>query len=185
AAWRHAPHDRAVLIRRERADDRPAVRRLHAAAFARAELEGAEAPEARLVDDLRETAAWLGRLSLVGEVEDAVVGHVVCSRATLEPGGRPVLGLGPIGVLPTWQGQGIGSALMHAVLAAAGALDEPLVCLLGEPDFYRRFGFEPAGRCGVLPPDPAWSAHFQIRPLDSWSEGMTGTFRYAEPFGDL
>ena len=54
---------------------------------------------------------------------------------------------------------------MHAVLGAAEALDAPLVALLGNPGFYRRFGFVPSTDVGIEAPDPAWGVHFQVRPL--------------------
>lgn len=56
---------------------------------------------------------------------------------------------------------------MHGVLAAADALDEQAVVLLGEPSYYRRFGFALAAPLGLLPPDPAWTQHFQVRPLNA------------------
>ena len=72
---------------------------------------------------------------------------------------------------------------MHAVLGAADALGEPLVALLGDPAYYRRFGFRPASTVGVEAPDPAWGEKFQVRTLTAYEPGLTGTFEYAEPFG--
>jgi putative acetyltransferase len=71
---------------------------------------------------------------------------------------------------------------MHAVLAAADALDAPAVCLLGNPHYYRRFGFQLAQPLGVLPPDPGWAQHFQIRTLHHWTGRARGTFHYASAF---
>src|SRR5690349_13873785 len=96
----------AVLVRRELPDDRPDVFAVHASAF---ETE----MEARLVDELRDDGDVVARLSLVATLDGATVGHVVCSRATVD--GRPCLGLGPLGVLPAHQRRGAGKALMHAV----------------------------------------------------------------------
>jgi putative acetyltransferase len=56
--------------------------------------------------------------------------------------------------------------------------------LLGDPAYYSRFGFVLAAPLGVLPPDPAWSEHFQLRRLTAWS-GVTGPFRYAPAFERL
>jgi hypothetical protein len=36
---------------------------------------------------------------------------------------------------------------------------------------------------GVEAPDPAWGVHFQLLPLAVWPGGVSGTFRYAKPFG--
>jgi putative acetyltransferase len=171
-----------VLIRRERSADEAAVRAVVAAAFATP--DGAEPVEVRLLDALRICEQWLPRLSLVAEGPDHVVsGHVVCSRAWV--GELPVVALGPLAVLPEAQQHGVGTALVHAVLGAADALDVPLVALLGHADYYPRFGFGRGDELGVQPPDPGWGAHFQVRPLTAWSSSAVGGFRYAEPFRDL
>lgn len=168
-------------IRRERPADHTAVRAVHREAFARSGRFH-DVAEAVLVDRLRAGPWWLPRLSLVAMSQGAVVGHVVATRATLEPSGVLALGLGPLGVDPAWQRRGIGSALMHAVLGAAEALDESVVGLLGDPTFYRRFGFVAAGNYGVAAPDAQWGAAFQLRVLSGLPEGA---FRYAEPFEQL
>ncbi len=183
-----APQTARVIVRREHPPDHDAVRALHSAAFARDPATGIErAPadvvEPRLVDELREDAGFLPHLSLVAVVEDAVTGHVIATRGWLEPTGGPVLGLGPLGVLPEAQGRGVGSALVHALLAVAEAAGETLVTLLGAPAYYGRFGFRPADELGVAAPDPRWGGHFQARRLAGPPAG--GTFRYAEPFQRL
>jgi putative acetyltransferase len=165
-----------VLIQRERPDDRAAIYAVHASAF---DTE----VEANLVDELRADGDLLPALSLLAVRDDTVVGHVGCSRTTVE--GRPSLGLGPLGVRPSHQRAGVGSALMHAVLAAADALDEPAVVLLGSPAYYRRFGFVLAGTVGIEPPDPGWAPHFQVRRLSGWDDGLRGRFRYAPAFDRL
>jgi putative acetyltransferase len=174
-----------VLIRRERPEDAEAIRRVHALAFARPDAPTQEPPEAGLVDELRRSAAWLPALSLVAEDGRSVVGHVLCTRATLEDRGHAVLGLAPLGVLPEVQGRGFGHALVHAVLGAADALDEPLVGVVGDPAFYGRFGFDPGGRYRINPSDAAWEPFFQVRRLTAWRPALTGTFRYAPPFDGL
>jgi predicted N-acetyltransferase YhbS len=115
--------------------------------------------------------------------DDAVIGHVIATRGWLEPLGHPVLGLGPLGVLPERQRSGVGTVLVHALLAVAEAADERLVALLGAPGYYRRFGFVAATDLGITAPDPAWGAHFQARHLTGLP--VTGAFRYAEPFERL
>lgn len=179
---------RPVLVRRELPDDAPAIRRVVAAAFtgvahAAASVEPDGVPgEATLVTWLRADPGWIPRLSLVAEVGGRLVGHVVCSRGHVD--GEPALGLGPLAVEPEHQRTGVGTALMHAVLGAADALDEPLVALVGDPGYYGRFGFRPAGEHAILPSDPAWAGYFQVRTLTAYA-GATGTFHFAAPFDRL
>jgi putative acetyltransferase len=109
-----------------------------------------------------------------------VVGHVLCTRGHV--GQAPVLALGPLTVRPDSQRRGVGSALMHAVLGAADALDEPLVALLGSPAYYRRFGFRLSSEYQILPPKPEWQPHFQVRVLAAYQPSIYGTFAYPAPF---
>ncbi|MEH1058590.1 N-acetyltransferase [Micromonospora sp. CPCC 206171] len=174
-----------MLIRRETPADIAAIHAVHTAAFASADAPDAVPVEAPLVDALRADDGWLPALSLVAaDADGQVVGHVVCTRGTVA--GAPVaLGLGPLGVLPAWQRRGVGSALMHAVLGAADALDEPLVVLLGHPEYYPRFGFRPAVDLGVTPPGPWGPRYFMARPLSAWRPDIQGPFEYAKPFAAL
>ena len=168
-----------MLIRREPGDDVGPVAAVTTAAFGG---EHATPPvETRLLEELRRTDAWVPQLSLVavGDGGD-VVGHVVCTRAHL--GSGPALGLGPISVRPDRQRRGVGSALVHAVLGGADAMGEPVVVLLGDPAYYRRFGFRPAAEYGIAPPLDEWAPHFQARTLHAWDPAMRGRFTYAEPF---
>lgn len=172
-----------MIVRRERPGDVAAARAVHAAAFPTP--DGADEPvEAGLLDQLRKDEGWIEALSLVAEVDGEVVGHVVCTRGTVGADRRPALGLGPIGVRPDHQGEGIGSALVHVVVAVAEARGETLVALLASTDFYGRLGFEPAADHGVEAPDPSWGDHLRVRVLDP-SAVVAGPFAYAEPFNRL
>jgi putative acetyltransferase len=166
----------SVLIKREQTADEAAIAEVHAAAFT-------GDVEKNLVTALRASDAWLSPLSLVAFDDGRVVGHVVCTRAHVAR--TPVLGLGPLGVLPSHQKRGVGSALMHAVLGAADALGEPVVVLLGHTEYYPRFGFRPASEYGILPPNPSWSTHFQARALSTYDSAIRGQFAYAQPFNEL
>ncbi|MGH3936985.1 MAG: GNAT family N-acetyltransferase [Pseudonocardiaceae bacterium] len=168
-----------MFLRQECLADQPAVRAVHNAAFG----GGAETAEARLVDDLRADGDIIAALSIVAILDGDVAGHVLGSRGAIA--GQPSIGLGPLGVLPAYQRLGVGQALMHAVLAAADALDEPAVALLGDPAYYSRFGFVAGATLGVLPPVPEWGQHFQVRRLNAWDDSLRGTFRYARAFDHL
>lgn len=172
-----------MLIRRERPADHAAVHELHRAAFRPVDSNASDVVEARLTEELRDDPGFLPHLSLVAVQGEDLLGHVIATRGWLEPLGVPVLGLGPLGVHPHAQGRGVGTALVHAVLAVAEACEETLVALLGAPDYYRRFGFVPSTELGVTPPQPEWGEYFQARRLGG--RPVSGSFRYAEPFRRL
>jgi putative acetyltransferase len=170
-----------VLIRRETDRDTDVIRAVTAAAFARGQSPGQLPPEAGLIDELRAGPAWLPALSLVAVTPAGeTIGHVLGTRGHV--GQHPVIGLGPLAVRPDRQQNGVGSALMHAVLGAADALGEPLAALLGDPAYYRRFGFELSTAYQITPPRPQWQPHFQVRVLSAYHPRLRGTFTYPEPF---
>jgi putative acetyltransferase len=170
-----------VLIRRETARDADVIRAITTAAFAPRRPPGQIPPEARLIDELRVGPAWLPALSLVAVTPAGeVIGHVLGTRGHV--GQDPVLALGPLAVRPDRQRHGVGSALMHAILGAADALGEPLAALLGDPGYYRRFGFELSTAYQITPPRPQWQPHFQVRVLSGYQPRLRGMFTYPEPF---
>ena len=178
-----------MFIRQEQPSDADAIRALHRLAFA-APASG-ESPardgsvEANLVDELRSDGDLVDRLCLVVEREGAVVGHVAVSRGNLDDAPAALVAIGPIGVLPDQQNSGVGSALMHATIAAADALGEHGIVLLGHPTYYPRFGFGPAVDHGITPPQDWGPAYFMLRRLEAWGEGLSGAFRYAPAFERL
>jgi putative acetyltransferase len=108
-----------------------------------------------------------------------VVGHVMAAPGLLGAGGRAVLGVAPLSVAPERQGQGIGSALMQAVIEQAGGQKRPLLLLLGNPAYYERFGFEPAWPLGITyAPAGRHSPHFMARRLPGYERSLRGEFRY-------
>lgn len=118
-----------MLIREETPADRLAVHSLIACAFGRHD-------EAHLADALR--ASGDAVVSMVADDGGTIVGHVILSRLT-QPGGA--LALAPVSVEPARQGMAIGSALIETALAQAREDDWGAVFVLGEPDYYERFGF--------------------------------------------
>src|SRR5262249_43593410 len=117
-----------------------------------------------------------------------IIGHVLCTRGTVTGEATrpaPVLALGPLSVRPDWQRQGVGKALMHAVLGAAEAQNEPMVVLLGSTGYYPRFGFHLASEYGITPQHPEWEPHFQVRTLTAYDPAVRGEFAYPKPFDDV
>ena len=170
-----------MLIRRETERDADVIRAITTAAFAQSRPPGQTPPEAELIDELRAGPAWIPALSLVAVTPAGeVIGHVLGTRGHV--GQDPVVAIGPPSVRPDHQLHGVGSALMHAVLGAADALGEPLAALLGDPAYYRRFGFELSAIYRITPPKPDWQPHFQVRTLTRYHPRLHGMFTYPEPF---
>ncbi|MFJ6199524.1 GNAT family N-acetyltransferase [Micromonospora sp. NPDC092111] len=143
-----------LRLRPEGPADAGPVRRVLAAAFARP--DGTVPGEVALVDELRGSGAWLPTLALVAEYGGEVVGYALLSRVRVEVDDvrAPALALGPVGVAPHRQRVGHGTAVVQAALEAATELGERLVVVLGDPAYYRRFGFTRADRMGLTSP---WS----------------------------
>jgi predicted N-acetyltransferase YhbS len=166
-----------VNVRRADAADLEAALAVHRAAFGRDE-------EAEMAASIVESGQFPPELSLLVVVDDRIAGHVISSWVGLEGSDQRLLQLGPIGVLPELQGQGIGSALVRASLDATRALGESLLLLEGNPAYYGRFGFVRADELGLLPPPEAlydWA--FQVAVLGEAAELPHGRVVYPPTFG--
>jgi putative acetyltransferase len=123
-----------MRIRDECPDDAPAIRRLHDEAFS-------DIAEGRLVDELRGSGDVA--VSLVMDDGDSMAGHLLFSHLILRCGGRLIraAALAPLTVLPERQLQGMGSALVQEGLRRCREAGFQAVVVLGDPAYYRRFGF--------------------------------------------
>ena len=163
-----------MTVRAATDDDLPAILEVHAEAFG-------DEPVPRLVEEL--LAAGLVVSSFVAVSRNQVVGHVMNSWSGLEGSATRLLQLSPLGVLPAFQRQGHGAALVRASLDHARELGEPLLLVEGNPRYYGRFGFVRADGLGLLPPPEAlydWA--FQVAVLDDRVELPQGRVVYPEPF---
>ena len=127
-----------ILIRNERDADISFITDVTIAAFKT--LEISNQTEQFIIEALR--AANALTLSLVAEVDGHVVGHIAFSPVTISDGTMRWYGLGPVSVLPEFQRRGIGKALIKEGLSRLKGLGAKGCCLVGHPQYYRKFGFE-------------------------------------------
>ncbi|HEY5250216.1 MAG TPA: N-acetyltransferase [Acidimicrobiales bacterium] len=122
-------------------------------------------------------------LELVAVAGDTIVGHVLSAWGRLDH--REVVAVAPLSVLPSHQGIGVGRALMTELLHRAASAALPLILLLGDPGYYRRFGFEPSGPLAISYGQPD-NPHFLVRRFPSYDPTYRGSFTYCwEQEGDV
>jgi putative acetyltransferase len=127
-----------IVIRSERDADISAIAEVTAAAFET--LEVSNQTEQFIIEALR--AAGALTVSLVAELDGRVVGHVAFSPVSISDGTANWYGLGPVSVLPAFQRQGIGKALIREGLARLKDMGAGGCCLVGHPEYYIKFGFQ-------------------------------------------
>ena len=166
------------MIRPERPTDFQAVRLVHLSAF-----PGPD--EADLVERLR--ANGKATISLVAEQDDRVIGHVLFSPVQIA--GSQVelrgLGLAPVAVLPAYQRQGAGIGLIQLGLKMAHLRGHDFVVVLGDPSYYQRFGFRPAGEFDLSNEYGVGDEFMAIELRRGCLVGVAGLVQYAAEFKEL
>lgn len=143
-----------ISIRNEQEKDYRRVEEITRAAFSypeRIERGGIGCPyEHWMVHELRKRDG-VSELSLVAEVDNVVVGHIICSKAEVRiaNGAIPILNFGPLSVLPEYQGKGVGKALIRSMISKATDLGFGAILFFGRPEYYPQFGFKEASVWGV------------------------------------
>jgi putative acetyltransferase len=167
-----------VVIRVEQPGDVPHIRDIVVHAFG-------QRAEADLVDRLRADGDAL--ISLVAVAENGeLVGHILFSRLPIEGArGRvtEAAALAPLAVRPEHQGKGIGHALTRAGIRACTARGLAAIIVVGDPKFYRRFGFSAEAARSLRSPYPGDA--FMALELKPGALRAKGTVRYADAFGAM
>ena len=165
------------MIRLETAEDLEAIQHVNRLAF------GPDV-EAQLGDALRD--GGFIRASLVAEVEGAVAGHILFSHLPImaETSTIPAVALAPLAVLPKFQRQGIGTALVERGLQVCRQQGHQIVVVLGHPKFYPRFGFS-AKLAQRLASPYSGEAFMALELAPRALDGVVGTVVYPPPFGEL
>ena len=154
---RRMPIDASVRPTTE--DDRAEVLRMVGKAFSGEVVQGRE--EVEIIEAIWSLDAPIVGSDLVAVAGGEIVGHVLASLGRLD--GLALPGIAPLAVRPDCQGLGIGTHLMSEVLRRLGRQGFPLVMVLGDPAYYRRFGFQSSGPLGIhYLPVGVHNPHFQV-----------------------
>ncbi|HWV13051.1 MAG TPA: N-acetyltransferase [Sphingobium sp.] len=127
-----------MIIRQEQKHDYRAIKQVTADAFAL--MEHSDQTEPAIIAALRDAGALT--ISLVAADGDEIIGHVAFSPVTIDGEDCNWFGLGPVSIRPDLQGRGIGSILIRRGLDKLRAQGAAGCVVLGDPGYYRRFGFE-------------------------------------------
>jgi putative acetyltransferase len=147
-----------IALRNETDNDIDTITEVTIAAFHT--LEISNHTEQFIIEALR--ASYALAVSLVAESDGRVVGHIAFSPVTISDGTQDWYGLGPVSVLPEYQRQGIGKALIREGLAQLGDMHARGCCLVGHPEYYKKFGFENEDGLGLkgVPPEVFFALSF-------------------------
>ena len=129
---------------------------------------------------LRHSKAFLPDLDYVAVQDGRILGNIMYSVAqVINDGGcvHSVITFGPLSVLPEFQGQGVGAALVRHTLAVAQKTGYPAIIIFGDPAYYHRFGFENASNFGITTSDGAsFDAFMALELHDRALESIIGRF---------
>ncbi|HWE51977.1 MAG TPA: N-acetyltransferase [Bryobacteraceae bacterium] len=164
-----------MSIREAKFSDSDDIRKVNEAAFGRPD-------EANLIDDLVAEDAVL--LSLVAEVDDQIIGHILFSRMAIETPGEslPAVSLAPMAVMPEHQRREVGSELVRHGLRMLKTRGERIVIVLGHEHYYPRFGFSPEKARDLASPFPP-EAYMALELTEGALDGVRGAVCYAAAFG--
>ena len=168
-----------MIIRQEHNKDFHSIYALIKTAFESAEQ--ADGNEQDLVEALRKGDSYIPELSLVAEVSGKIVGHIMFTKVKV--GNSVQLALAPLSVLPEYQKQGIGTALIREGHKKAQALGYAYSVVLGSEKYYPKTGYLPAKDYGIFPPFNVPNENFMACKLIENAPAVSGVVQYAKEFG--
>lgn len=157
-------------IRQENHQDFKAVDTVIQQAFKSA--EHSDGNEQNLVSRLRKTSAFIPELSLVAEENNHIIGYILFTKVQI--GQTTQLALAPLAILPNHQRHGIGHALMQTGHAIARRLGYHFSLVLGNPAYYQKEGYQPAGRFKIGCPFEGLEGYFMACPLVTPAPSFNG-----------
>lgn len=167
-----------MIIRQEQRNDYEEIYQVVQKAFE--EVEHRDGNEQDLVVALRKGVAFVPELSLVAEKNNKIVGHIMFTEIHIN--GKTQLALAPLSVLPEYQNQGVGKALMAQGHKIATQMGYGFSVVLGSEKYYPKVGYVPAEQYGIKAPFDVPSKNFMALDLQGNSHKLNGIVEYAKEF---
>lgn len=174
-----------IAIREEKTDDFKAVFALIENAFE--SLQWSDHKEQFLVERLRKSKSFIPELSIVAEIGNKIVGHILMTKLKVKNDQNEFdsLALAPVSVLPEYQANGIGGMLIEQAHKKAKELGYKSVILLGHEKYYPRFGYQRADKFGIeLPFEVPKENCMAIELVTGGLKGVRGTVEYLKEFNE-
>ena len=174
-----------ITLRKETIDDYDAVFNLIQKAFESESMS--DHKEQFLVERLRKSKAFVPELSIVAEVDNQIIGHILLTRLIIknENAQFDSLALAPVSVLPDFQGKGVGAQLITFAHSKAKELGYTSVVLLGHEHYYPRFGYQPAHLFDIeLPFDVPKENSMVLELIPHGLKGVSGVVEYPKEFNE-
>ncbi|PIF33480.1 putative N-acetyltransferase YhbS [Flavobacterium sp. 9] len=172
-----------IKLRQENEKDYKSIFQLIEKAFENEEYS--DHKEQFLVERLRKSDAFIPELSIVAEVENEIVGHILLTKLEIKNDTKSFgsLALAPVSVLPEFQGKGIGSKLILYSHKVAKELGYKSIILLGHQDYYPRFGYELTNKYGIEMPFDVPAENCMVIALnENGLSGVKGRVVYPSAF---
>ena len=173
-----------MIIRNEKEEDYRAVEELTREAFWNLYVPGCA--EHFVLHSLRNSRDFIPELDFIAEKGGRIVGQIAYSRGIIKDkhgAEKEVISFGPVSVLPAFQKQGIGSALIIHTINLARAMGYPAICSYGDPRYYSRFGFRCAEKYEIKTADDKFAVALQVLELKQGVlNNMSGRFIESDAF---
>ena len=174
-----------IIIRKEEPKDYKEVFKLIEKAFESEQMSNHK--EQFLVERLRKSNAFVPELSLVAEIENKIVGHILLTKLKIKNGQDTFdsLALAPVSVLPEFQGKGIGGKLIIKSHKTAKELGYKSIILLGHEKYYPKFGYKQADRFDIeLPFEVPKENCMAIELVENGLNEVSGIVEYPKEFNE-
>jgi len=174
-----------IMIRQEKSTDFKAVFGLIEKVFKTEKLS--DHKEQFLVERLRKSSSFIPELSMVAEIENKIVGHILLTKLKIKNDQKEFdsLALAPVSVLPEYQGNGIGGMLIEQAHTTAKELRYKSIVVLGHEKYYPKFGYEQADKYGIeLPFDVPKENCMVMELTENGLSEVNGTVEYPKEFNE-